>query len=152
MLLPEEVLNLARSSCATRRQGAEKAQGKSFRFANFISSQLLAKIVERESPGSEFAQEACRSCLFAFRVPSEAPQLRRAYADDPLLVFAPQREKAIIGVRLDGDEPFLVAKLSWRKNFPGDCILRRPCFCGLTNATLVIAQQLFLAICGASFV
>ena len=103
-------------------------------FANSIRSQLLAKIVEHETPGSEFPQEAFLSFLLSFRVPSEALQLRRAYADDPLTVFSPQREKAIIGVRFDGDEPFLIVKLAWRKNLPGGCILRHPCFCNLTNA------------------
>ena len=114
-------------------KGLKKAHGKSFRFANFIRSQLLAKIVEHESTWGEFAQSAFFSFLFSFRVPSEALQLRRAFDDDPLTVFAPQREKAIIGVRFDGAEPFLIVNLAWRKNLPGGCILRRPCFCNLAN-------------------
>ena len=103
-------------------------------FANSIRSQLLAKIADRDSPGSEFAQASFVSFLFSSRVPSGALQMRRAYADDPLTVFSPQREKAITGVRFDGDEPFLIAMLAWRKNWPGGCILRRPCFFNLSNA------------------
>ena len=114
-------------------KGLAKAQNKSFKFANFIRSQLLVEIIEHESTGSEFAQAAFPSFLFSFRVPSETLQLRRNYADGPLMVFSPQEEKAIIGVSYEGNGPYLVAKLSWRKNLPGGCILRRPCFCHLAS-------------------
>ena len=38
-----------------------------------------------------------------------------------------------MGARLVGDEPFLLAKFPWRKNLAAGRILRRPCFCNLTN-------------------
>ena len=90
----------------------KKAKNQSFLIANFSRIQLLAKIVDQESPGSEFAQSAFLSFRFAFRVPSETLELRRSYSDDDMSAFSPQREKAVIGVRLDGGEPFRAAKLS----------------------------------------
>ena len=113
-------------------KGLKKSQNKSFKFANFIRSRLLARIIQHESSRSEFAQAAFIAFLFSFRVPSEALLLRRNYADDPLSLFSPQEEKAIMGVVAEGNESFLAAKLSWGENLPGGCILR-PCFCNLAN-------------------
>ena len=113
-------------------KGLKKCQDRSFRFHNFIRSPLLLKIVEKETPASEFAQAAFLSFLFSFRVPSETLQLQRDYYTDEIAAFTPQTEKALIGVRYDGNEPFLICKLSRRKNLTSGCILRRPCFCFLT--------------------
>ena len=115
-------------------KGLKKSQDRSFRFHNFIRSPLLTKIIKHESAESEFAQAAFLSFLFAFRVPSETLQLKRAYRGDRLLSFSPQSDKALIGPMSVGGELFLVAKLSYRKNLAGGCILRRPCFCNLASA------------------
>ena len=143
-------------------KGMKKSQGRSFRFSNFIRSQLLVKLIEFETPSSEFAQAAFLSFLFAFRAPSETLQLRRAYSTDELLVFAPQQDPAIIGVQVVDGGPFLVVKnpalkMSYRKNITGGCIMRRPCFCGLASrkARQLCPIHLFWAIircrvgCGA---
>ena len=113
-------------------KGLKKCQDRSFRFHNFIRSPLLMKIIEKETPESEFAQAAMLSFLFSFRVPSETLQLQRAYYTDDIDAFTPQTEKALMGVRFEGDIPFLVCKLSRRKNLTSGCILRRPCFCHLS--------------------
>ena len=115
-------------------KGLKKSQDRSFRFHNFIRSPLLTKLIKHESAESEFAQAAFLSFLFAFRVPSETLQLKRAYRGDQLLTFSPQPDKALIGPMSVGGELFLVAKLSYRKNLPGGCILRRPCFCNLASS------------------
>lgn len=62
--------------------GIKKSQNLGLRFANFIRSQMMVKIADREKPESEFAQAAFFSCLFSFRVPSETLQLRRAFSPD----------------------------------------------------------------------
>ena len=116
-------------------KGLKKCQDKSFRFPNFIRSPLLLKIINHESSASEFAQACFLSFLFSFRVPSETLQLVRSYNTDELEAFTHQQEKALLGVRTIGGEPFLIAKLSTRKNLSSGCILRRPCFCNLRAST-----------------
>lgn len=74
-------------------KGLKKRQNRSFRSHNFIRSSLLAKIVERKSTKSEFAQSASLSFLFAIRVPSDTLQLRRAYRGDKLLDPPPNQTK-----------------------------------------------------------
>ena len=110
-------------------RGIKKCRDVSFKLPNFIRIQLLLRIIRRELTGSEFAQACWMSFLFAFRVPSESLQLTRAYRNDEINACSPQREKAIIGIRTSPDGCILVAKLKWRKNITGGCILRRPCFC-----------------------
>ena len=97
----------------------KKSQGRSFRFSNFIRSQLLLKLVEFEPPRREFAQAALLSFLFAFRVPSETLQLRGARSTDELLAFAPQPDPMLIRVQVVEEEPFLVVTLSRRQNITG---------------------------------
>ena len=138
-------------------KGLKKSQDRSFRFSNFIRSQLMVKLIEFDTPSREFPQAAFLSFLFAFRVPSETLQLRRAYSADELLVFAPQQDPALIGSQVVDGGPFLVAKLSYRKNITGGCIMRRPCFFGLASrkARQLCPIHLFWAIirclvdCGA---
>ena len=79
----------------------------------------------------EFAQACMISFLFAFRAPSETLALVRAFKNDKLLEFPPQKERALINVISVGDEEFLVAKFPNRKNIDSGCILKRPCFCRL---------------------
>ena len=110
-------------------KGLKKFQDSSFKFPNFIRSELLLRIVRHETAASEFAQACWRSFLFAFRVPSETLQLVRAYRGDEINAFSPQKEKALIGIRTTPDGCFLVTKFKWRKNITGGCVLRRPCFC-----------------------
>ena len=71
--------------------GLKKCLDRIFRFSNCIRSKLLTRLVEFESPNSEFAQSAYMSFLFAFRVPSETIWLIRAYSDDALYTFSPHQ-------------------------------------------------------------
>ena len=66
-----------------------------------------------------FAQLISIASLFPLIIPSEALQLRRAFADDPIAAFITQSEKALIGARPFGRTDALVIKLSWRKNLDG---------------------------------
>ena len=115
-------------------RGLKKCQDRSFRFPNFIRSQLIAEIIARETPASEFAQACFFSFLFSIRVLSETLHLRRAYSADRLTEFTPQVEKALIGVVEADVHLFLVAKLTRRKNLASGCILRMPSFCGLVSS------------------
>ena len=115
-------------------KGLKKCQDKSSKFPNFIRSRLLLRLAKSETIRSDFAQACLRSFLFSFRVPSETPQLRRAYRNDRLTEFPPYAEKALVGERpIDGAD-YLVVRLSSRKNLTCGVILKRPCFCGLDNA------------------
>ena len=106
---------------------ALKLSGKSnIRFPNFLQSAIVIGILRHEGPDGEFGLLAYLSYLCALRVPSEALPLRRAYANDALGVFSPQEEKALIGLRGEGDDRKLVLRFSSRKNLPGGCILIRP--------------------------
>ena len=99
------------------------------RFPNFIRSELIWRIASAEPKDSEFPHLAYLAFLFAFRVPSEALVLQRAHKGGEVDLFTPQKEKALIACRaVDGVE-VLIAKLAWRKNMPGGCIPKRPCFC-----------------------
>ena len=62
----------------------EKCQDRSFRFANFIRSQTLTRIIGHVSLDSEFAHDAFFSSSFSFRFPSETLCFVRAYSDDAL--------------------------------------------------------------------
>ena len=116
-----------------------KSQNRSFRFSNFTSFQLLVRIVDRKSPIIEFAKDSSSPCICPDRVPSETPHLRRAYSAGDLAAFSPHPEKALISVRTIEGESCLSFKIPRRKNLPGGCILRRPCFCGMAGPR---AQQL----------
>ena len=87
--------------------------------------------MQRERFASEFAQLAYVAYLFAFRVPSEALQMRMAYKHDQLLEFAPHQEIGLMGIRTVNGAPTLIAKLSKSKNMRSGAILRRPCFCSI---------------------
>ena len=114
-------------------KGLKKCQDKSFKFPNFIRSRLLIRLIKSESIEAEFAQACLLSFLFSFRVPSETLELRRAFRNDRLTEFSPQKKKALMGIRLVGKQVYLVAKFSFRKNHTGGVIMKRPCFCGLDN-------------------
>ena len=116
-------------------KGLKKCQGLSFRFPNYVRGRLLIRLIRSESIQSEFAQACLLSFLFSFRVPSETLQLRRSHRDDRLTEFSPHGKKALIGVRLVKGCPYLVAKLSSRKNLTCGVIMKRPCFCGLNTDT-----------------
>ena len=66
----------------TIAQGIENAHGRSFGFPNFRFPNDLIAICGRDGLHSPFSQLAFRSYLFSLLVPSEAIQIRRAYADD----------------------------------------------------------------------
>ena len=112
-------------------RGLGKCRDRGFRFPNFTRSHLIAKIAANETARIEFAHACFFSFLFSFRVPSETLHLRRAFPTDRLEGFAPQLEKALIGVRAIDGQQFLSVKLTTRKNLDSGCILRRPCFCHL---------------------
>ena len=120
-------------------KGLKKCQDLSFRFPNYVRSKLLIRLIQAESIRSEFVQACVLSFVFSFRVPSETLQLRRSYCDDRLTEFSPQCRKALIGVRLVKGHPYLVAKLSSRKNLTCGVIMKRPCFCGLNTDTARLA-------------
>ena len=84
--LPLNWLTLAVKTIA---KGLKKSQDKSFKFSNFIRSDLLLQIIEKLSMDSEFAQACMLSFLFAFRVPSETLSLVRAFKGDQLQLFSP---------------------------------------------------------------
>ena len=114
-------------------KGLIKCQGKSFKFPNFIRSRLLIRMLRSQGLESESAQACLFSFLFSFRVPSETLMIRRSFNNDRLLEFSHQVEKALVGIRVFKKQPYLAAKLSFRKNHTGGVILKRPCFCGLDN-------------------
>ena len=70
-----------------------------FRFPNPPSISSALKIIRRESHRGEFGHLAYLDYLFALRIPSEALPLRRAFSDDKLEGFHPQKEQALIGAR-----------------------------------------------------
>ena len=102
---------------AVRRvaKGLKKCHDISFEFPNFAQSRMPLRIIRLETIQSEFAQACWMSFLFAFRVPSETLRLQRAFRNDDLAAFSPQKEKALIGVRTDTDGSFLIIKMKWRK-------------------------------------
>ena len=104
-----------------------------FRFPNFITSDVVLRIIKHETPSGEFGQLAFIAFLFALRVPSEALPLRRAFAYDDLEGFRPMRDPALISLRGSANNPCLVLRLATRKNLPSGCIMRRPCFCDIAK-------------------
>ena len=111
--------------------GLRLAGNNRIRFPNFIRSELIWRLAAHFGDDDEFVRLAYISFLFAFRVPSEALLLRRAYKSDEIELFTPQKGKALIASRKIGNEQVLVAKLAWRKHMPGGFIAKRPCFCSL---------------------
>ena len=84
-------------------------------------------IADRDSAGSEFAQAAFFSFLFALRAPHRRLWSSGGHIPRARWGFSPpQPDKALMGVRAVGGEPFLFAKFPWRKNMSSGCILRRP--------------------------
>ena len=102
-----------------------------FTFPNFIRSEVIAKILTKETRDGTFAQLCFISFLYALRVPSEALILRRAFLDADLTGHAPMRSPAQIGIRGMLGRECLVIRFGRRKNLPNGGILHRPCFCKL---------------------
>ena len=89
--------------------GLMKCRDTSFRFHNFVRIRILLRLIRRESIQSELDQACLLSLLSSFRVPSETLQMWRSYTGDKFLGFSPQREKALVGVRMEDGADFLVA-------------------------------------------
>ena len=117
----------------TLAAGLENAQDKSFIFPNFIQSPDLITMLRHIKLDTELGQLCYMAYLFSLRVPSEALTARRAFADDPLLGFVPQEDKALMGVRSYKQTDILVLKFAFRKNLRNGCILKRPCICSEKN-------------------
>ena len=79
-----------------------KGKGK-YRSPNFIGIDIAIRIRIRDSRGSPFAQMAYISFLYALRVPSDAPLLRRAFRNDDLTSFAPMKSLSLVAIR--GENP-----------------------------------------------
>ena len=109
--------------------GLRRARRGIFSFPNLLYTKDIFAITSAIGWERMFSQLVFISFLFSLRVPPDAPQLRRAFADDPISEFVSQEEKALIGVRPLDKSVALVIKLSWRTNLEGGCILRRPCLC-----------------------
>ena len=122
-------MDIARDIPAIRTiaQGLENSQGRSFAFPNYLLPKDILYIRDHEGAGSPFSPLAFISYLFSLRVPSEALQIRRAYADDPLTEFVPQADKALLGLRQYKGQQMMVLKFAFRENIRGGCVLFRPC-------------------------
>ena len=86
----------------------------SFRFPNFARIPHLLRIITHESDASEFAHAA----FFSFRFSLCAPHRRfcRLGGLSHLtfsVISPPKPEKSLVGVRLSGGFPLLIAKFSW---------------------------------------
>ena len=110
-------------------KGLRQAKKGTFKFPNFLYSKEIFSIISTLGWERMFSQLIFIAFLFSLRIPSEALILKRAFRDDPISEFAPQDEKALIGVRKFKGVDTLVIKLGWRKNLAGGCILRRVCLC-----------------------
>ena len=110
-------------------KGLRLAKKCSFKFPNFLYTQDLFKIINGLGWEDTFSLLAFTSYLFSLRIPSEALCLRRARDSERLADFVPQADKALIGTRICGGATCLIIKMSWRKNLPGGCILKRVCLC-----------------------
>ena len=119
--------------------GLGAAKGESFVFRNFARSQLIT-ILRRVKLDTEFGQMRYAAYLYSLRAPSDALAARRAFADDPLLGFAPKRGKALMGARGYKQADILVLKFDFRKNIRDERILKRPCFLSERNP---LARLLF---------
>ena len=108
-------------------RGLGKCQDRSFRFPNSTRSRLVARIVHLETLQSEFAQARMLSFLRAFRVPSEALHLVRAFSNGPVNVFSELRGRSHRDSRNAGRLGF-VHLSKGRGDITGGCIFRRPCF------------------------
>ena len=69
---------------------------------------------------SQFAQLGILSYLYPLRVPSETLTIRRAFFDDPLTEFAPQTDKAPMGIRTHSGREVLVVKFPSGEIFTAD--------------------------------
>ena len=130
---PAAASRMVRPICPTIGQRAKKSKNRILPFSNFTRIQETVAIYDRESPIVGCARDSFLSFLVSFRVPSGAPHLRRAYSAGDLAAFSPHPDKSLISVRTIDIVHLLVAKQARRKNLPGGCILRRPCFFGLTS-------------------
>ena len=110
-------------------KGLRLAKKGSFKFPNFIYTQDLFRIINGLGWEDCFSKLAFVSFLFSLRIPSEALCMRQAHDSERLADFVPQGDKVLIGVRVCGGAPCLIVKMSWRKNIPGGCILKRVCLC-----------------------
>lgn len=70
-----------------------------YRFPNFIRSDIALQIRIRDSRESPFAQLAYISPLYALRAPSEALLLSRDYRNDEPTSFAPMKSLSLVAIR-----------------------------------------------------
>ena len=77
----------------------------------------------------EFAHACLMTLLPALRVPSEALQMVRAFANDQMIIPT-QKENDLIRGFATPEWPRLMAKRPRRQNLAGGCIVRRPRFFG----------------------
>ena len=61
--------------------------------------------------------------------------IRRAFTNDCLSDFIPQKSKALVAVRGTPPSESLILRLASRKHLPAGCLLRPPCFCALAKVT-----------------
>ena len=111
----------------TISHGLENSQGRSFAFPNFIFPSALLVHTHDGANLALFPGGLPFLPFLSLRAPSETLQLQRAFADDPITEFAPQTDKALIGIRTYKDCQLLVIKFAFRKNIRGGCVRFRPC-------------------------
>ena len=80
-------------------KGMGNAQDMSFKFQSFVRSMELFILLGRTEIETEIGHAFFLSYLFALRVPSETLALMRAFRDDPITEFTPQKDKALIATR-----------------------------------------------------
>ena len=90
-----------------------------FKFPNFLYSEDVLATISTLGWERLFSQLIFIAFLFPLRIPPDALILKRSFRGDPISVFAPQDEKALIGVRKFKGTDTLVIKLGWRKNLAG---------------------------------
>ena len=75
-------------------------EGKSgYRLPNFIRSDIISSIIQRDTRDNDSEHLYYHSFLYALRVHSESPPLRRASRNDAHTGSAPMEDIALIGIR-----------------------------------------------------
>ena len=116
-----------------------------FRSANFIRSNAIAQLREKESRDGaltqmDFIAFLCALRVPALRVPSEALLIRRAYRNDDFEGFATMKDQALLAIRCCAPNTRLVLRLRTRKSLSSGCIMSRPCF---FSSSAPMAKKLF---------
>ena len=106
--------------------GLANAQDKSFQFPNFTQSKDLIAILRHAKLDNELGQLFLMAYLLSLRSPSEALTTRRAFANDPLVQFTPQEDKALIGIRTYKKTDILVMKFPYRGILGTDAFSKDP--------------------------